>query len=218
MKRFWMSALGAIALSAAILATRPATTAPAKAPGDTTIPVGYVDVQKVLQDSPAAVNARKEAEALKGRLQEKLAQQQEFIFLTSAELQELSVLQEKPQAQTSDKEKARIAELQKKSQTAETELRGLQQKSGPSDTEKARMQELTNLRTQNMNRLQAAQQSAQEELDKKAGDLMDGLQGRILKAVEDVATEEKLPMVVDKQARLYGGRDITESVINKLKK
>ena len=77
MKRFWMPALGALALSAAILATRPAITAPAKAPGDTTISVGYVDVQKVLQDSPAAVNARKEAESLKTRLQEKLAQQQE---------------------------------------------------------------------------------------------------------------------------------------------
>jgi Skp family chaperone for outer membrane proteins len=218
MKRFWMPALGVVALSAAILATRPAITAPAKGQGDTTISVGYVDVQKVLQDSPAAVNARKEAEALKTRLQEKLAQQQEFIFLTSAELQELGALQDKAQAQTTDKEKARIAELQKKSQSAETELRTLQQKGTPSDTEKARMQELTTLRTQNMNRLQMAQQQAQEELDKKAGDLMDGLQNRILKAVEEVATDEKLPMVVDKQARLYGGRDITESVINKLKK
>jgi Skp family chaperone for outer membrane proteins len=218
MKRFWMPALGVVALSAAILATRPAITAPAKGQGDTTISVGYVDVQKVLQDSPAAVNARNEAEALKTRLQEKLAQRQEFIFLTNTELQELGTLQDKPQPQTTDKEKARIAELQKKSQSAEGELRGLQQKGSPSDTEKARMQELTTLRTQNMNRLQMAQQQAQEELDKKAGDLMDGLQNRILKAVEEVATDEKLPMVVDKQARLYGGRDITESVINKLKK
>jgi Skp family chaperone for outer membrane proteins len=69
-----------------------------------------------------------------------------------------------------------------------------------------------------MGRLQQSQQKAQDELDKKAGDLMEDLQGRILKAVEEVATDEKLSMVVDKQARLYGGRDITELVVTKLKK
>ena len=47
---------------------------------------------------------------------------------------------------------------------------------------------------------------------------MDALQARILKVVEEVATDEKLSMVVDKQARLYGGRDITELVVAKLKK
>ena len=47
---------------------------------------------------------------------------------------------------------------------------------------------------------------------------MEALQGRILKVVEAVATQEKLSMVVDKQARLYGGRDITALVVDKLKK
>jgi Skp family chaperone for outer membrane proteins len=216
MKRFWMPALSVVALSAAILATRPATTAPARGASDTTISVGYVDVQKVLQDSPAAVNARQKAEALKTQLQERLALQGNLLYLSEAEQEELKKLQEK--TQTSDKEKARIAELQKKSEGAEQELRALQQKSGATDAEKSRMSELTNLRRRNMDRLQGEQQKAQEELDKRAGELMEDLQSRILKAVEDVATQEKLAMVVDKQARLYGGRDITESVVSRLKK
>jgi Skp family chaperone for outer membrane proteins len=216
MKRIWVPALCAAALGAAILATRPAITAPARGAGDTTISVGYVDVQKVLQDSPAAVNARKQAEELKSKLQEDLAMQSDLIYLAEGEQEELKRLRAK--TQTSDKEKARIAELQKKSQAAEDELRGLQQKSSPSDTERARMSELNNLRTKNMRGLQVAQQTAQEELDKRAGALMEDLQNRILKAVETVATDEKLSMVVDKQARLYGGRDITELVVNRLKK
>jgi outer membrane protein len=216
MKQIWVPLLGIAALGAALFASRPAITAPAKGAGDTGISVGYVDVQKVLQDSPAAVNARKNAEGLKSRLQEQLAAQSTYIFLTESDQTELQGLQQK-ENQT-DKEKARIADLQKKSETAEVEYRALQQKSGASDAEKARLAELAGMRTRNMNRLQASQQKAQEELDKKAGDLMEDLQGRILKAVEEVATDQKLTMVVDKQARLYGGSDITELVVNKLKK
>jgi Skp family chaperone for outer membrane proteins len=217
MKRLWVPTLGVAALGFALLASRPATTAPAKGVGDTTISVGYVDVQKVLQDSPAAVNARKDAEALKTHLQEQLALMNDLVFLSEPEQTELKTLQDK--AQPNDKDKARVAELQKKSKAAEQEWFSLQQKNqNATDAEKTRLAELGNLRTQNMGRLQAAQQSAQEELDKKAGDLMDALQARILKVVEDVATDEKLSMVVDKQARLYGGRDITELVVAKLKK
>ena len=216
MKRFWLPALGAVILAGGILASRPAVTAPAKGAGDTDIPFGYVDVQKVLQDSPAAVNARKEAEALKSQLQGRLALQGELLYLTDAEQDELKALQDK--TQPSDKDKARIAELQKKSQAAEEEYRHLAQKTSPTDAEKSRLAELSNLRSRNTARLQEAQRIAQENLDKGAGDLMEALQGRILKVVEAVATQEKLSMVVDKQARLYGGRDITALVVDKLKK
>src|SRR6266851_6432621 len=152
MKRIWMPAMGAVVLASALLASRPAKTAPAKGAGDTSIAVGYVDVQKVLQDSPAAVNARKEAEGLKTHLQEQLALQSNLLFLSAGEQAELKTLQDK--LQPSDKEKARIAELQKKSQAAEEELRTLQQKSSPSDTEKSRMAELLSLHNQNQARLQ----------------------------------------------------------------
>jgi Skp family chaperone for outer membrane proteins len=215
MKRIWMPALGTLVLAGALVASRPATTAPAKAAGDTAISVGYVDVQKVLQDAPAAVKARKDAEDLKEKLQGQLALQQDLIFLADADQAELKSLQDK-QPKT-DKDKSRIADLQKKSQAAEEEWRSLQQNTQPTDAQKARLSELSNMRSRNTAALQAAQQKAQEDLDKRAGELMDGLQERILKVVEQVATDEKLAMVVDKQARLYGGRDITDLVVGKLK-
>ena len=217
MKRIWMPALSTLALAGALIAVRPATTAPAKGAGDTTISVGYVDVQKVLQDSPIAVKMRKDAEDFRTKLQDQLAQQQDLIFLTDADQAELKALQEKEQK--SDKDKARIVDLQKKSQAAEQELLALQQKpdTTATDAEKSRRAELFSLRQRNTAQLQANQQKAQEDLDRRATELMDGLQSRILKVVEQVATDEKLTMVVDKQARLYGGRDITELVVGKLK-
>jgi Skp family chaperone for outer membrane proteins len=218
MKQFWLPALGVVVLAGGILVGRPGTTAPAKGVGDTEISVGYVDVQKVLLDSPAAVEARKHAEDLKTQLQGQLALQGDLLFLSDAEQTELNGLEEKPQTSLSDKEKQRIAQLQKQSHDAEAELLALQQKSQPTDTEKSRMSDLSNMRSRNTTRLQKAQQSAQEDLDKQAGALMDQLQERILKVVEQVATQEKLAMVVDKQARLYGGRDITGLVVDKLKK
>src|SRR4051812_6105751 len=113
MKRIWMPALGTLALAVALVASRPAKTAPAKGAGDTVISVGYVDVQKVLQDSPAAVKARKDAEDLKTKLQGDLALQQDLIFLNDADQAELKGLQEKEPK--SDKDKGRIGDLQKKS-------------------------------------------------------------------------------------------------------
>src|SRR5262245_38746981 len=133
MKRIWMPALGTLALAGALFASRPATTAPAKGAGDTSISVGYVDVQKVLQDSPAAVKARKDAEDLKTKLQDQLALQSALIFLGDADQAELKTLQDKEQK--SDNDKARIATLQKKSQTAEDEWRSLQQVTQPTDAQ-----------------------------------------------------------------------------------
>jgi outer membrane protein len=61
-------------------------------------------------------------------------------------------------------------------------------------------------------------QARQDRLDQEGDKLMAGLQEKILKAVEDVAREQGLTMVVDKQARLFGGEDITKAVVGKLKK
>jgi hypothetical protein len=47
---------------------------------------------------------------------------------------------------------------------------------------------------------------------------MQTLQVRVLKSVEAAAIAEKLPLVLDKQARLYGGRDLTAQVIPRLRK
>ena len=46
----------------------------------------------------------------------------------------------------------------------------------------------------------------------------DDMQTQILKVVTEVAKAQNIEIVVDKQALLYGGRDITSLVVQKLPK
>jgi Skp family chaperone for outer membrane proteins len=205
-------ALAAIGLGIFFLTVRPADTAARAA----AVPLGYVDIKLVFQQAPAAQAAVKQAEQLKAQLQSELALKQDTVILTDAERAEMNSLLAKPTP--SDKEKARIGELRGKTAKLGEELRNLQQKPTPTDTEKARLQELTQLFSTAENKLHSDMDTLQGQLDQKGDELMSGLQDKILKAVEEVAKDQGLAMVVDKQARLFGGDDITSQVVGKLKK
>jgi Skp family chaperone for outer membrane proteins len=205
-------ALAAIGLGIFFLTVRPADTAARAA----AVPLGYVDIKLVFQQAPAAQAAVKQAEQLKAQLQSELALKQDTVILTDAERAEMNSLLAKPTP--SDKEKARIGELRGKTAKLGEELRNLQQKPTPTDTEKARLQELTQLFSTAENKLHSDMDTLQGQLDQKGDELMSSLQDKILKAVEEVAKDQGLAMVVDKQARLFGGDDITSQVVGKLKK
>lgn len=205
-------ALAAIGLGIFFLTVRPADTAARAA----AVPLGYVDIKLVFQQAPAAQAAVKQAEQLKAQLQSELALKQDTLILTDVERTEMNSLLAKPTP--SDKEKARIGELRGKTAKLDEELRGLRQKPTPTETEKARLQELTQLFSTAENKLRTDMETLQGQLDQKGDELMSGLQDKILKAVEEVAKDQGLAMVVDKQARLFGGDDITSQVVGKLKK
>ena len=61
-----------------------------------------------------------------------------------------------------------------------------------------------------------AMQQAQMELQKKEQELMAGIEKKI-DAVKQVAEAKGLSVVIDKSAVVYGGQDITDDVIKKLK-
>ncbi len=62
-----------------------------------------------------------------------------------------------------------------------------------------------------------AMQQAQRELQKKEQELMAGIEKKIDDAVKQVAEAKGLSVVIDKSAVVYGGQDITDDVIKKLK-
>jgi Skp family chaperone for outer membrane proteins len=190
--------------------------ASAAAPKSTGVAVGYVDLKSIFTDAPVAQAAVKRAEELKGQLQGELALMQDTVALSEEEQKELRTLLGKQNA--TDKEKARIAELRGKTGKLDEELVQLQQKPTPTEAEKARMQELTQLFSRARTKLRQEMDARQTRLDQEGDKLMHSLQEKILKAVEDVAREQGLSMVVDKQARLFGGEDITRAVVGKLKK
>jgi Skp family chaperone for outer membrane proteins len=211
-KSLW-PALALAGLGAILLTVRPADTASSR---NAAVPLGYVDIQLVFQQAPAAQEVKKQGEQLKAQFQEKLALKNDTLGLTEAERTELNTLLAK--ASPSDQEKARIALLRGKTAKLDEELRNLRQKPTPTDVEKARLQELTQLLSSAENKLRSEVETLQGQLDQKGDELMSGLQDKILKAVEDVAKDQGLAMVVDKQARLFGGVDITSQVVGKLKK
>jgi Skp family chaperone for outer membrane proteins len=210
------SALAIAVLGVGLLAARPSVTTAAPRSATANLPLGFVDIKKVFSDAPAAQAAVRQAEQLKGQLQSELTLMQETLALTEAEQKQLRELMAKKNP--SDADKAKITELRGRTAKLAEEQRTLQQKTNASDADKARMKELTDLFMAAETRLQSEMESRQTQLNQKGDELMGMLQEKILKAVEDTAREQGLSMVVDKQARLFGGVDITSGVVNKLKK
>ena len=60
-------------------------------------------------------------------------------------------------------------------------------------------------------------QEAQMELQKKEPTLLTGIQGKVDEAVKQTAEAKGLSVVLAKEAVVYGGQDITDDVIKKLK-
>jgi Skp family chaperone for outer membrane proteins len=211
-KSLW-PALAVAGLGAMLLAVRPAGTASSR---NAAVPLGYVDIQTVSQQAPAAQEVKKQIEQLRAQLQNELELKKEMLGLTEAERTELNTLLAKPTP--SDKEKARLAELRGKTAKLDEELRDLRQRPAPGATEKARLQELTQLFSSAETKLGTNKETLQDQLDQKREELLDGLQDKLLKAVEEVARDRGLAMVFDKQALLFGGEDITSQVVARLKK
>lgn len=62
-----------------------------------------------------------------------------------------------------------------------------------------------------------AMQQAQMELQQKEQNLIEGIQKKVDEAVKQVAEAKGLSVVLDKNAVIYGGQEITDDVIKKLK-
>jgi Skp family chaperone for outer membrane proteins len=160
--------------------------------------------------------AVRQAEQLKSQLQGELTLMQETLALPEAEQKQLRELMEKKNP--TDADKAKITELRGRTARLAEEQRSLQTKANASEAERARLKELTDLFMSAETRLQSEMENRQTQLNQKGDELMNSLQEKILKAVEESAREQGLSMVVDKQARLFGGVDITSNVVGKLKK
>ena len=55
-----------------------------------------------------------------------------------------------------------------------------------------------------------------EMLRKLEAEVLEDMQGQVLKKVAEVADSKGLTMVIDRQAILYGGQDLTPDVLKKL--
>lgn len=81
-------------------------------------------------------------------------------------------------------------------------------------------QEKFNAETANMNDQQKQEyyQQTMQRLQQQHSDLMDPVRKQIEDAVKQVADAQGLSVVIQKDAVVYGGKDITQDVIKKLNK
>jgi outer membrane protein len=135
-------------------------------------------------------------------------------LLSAEELNELFLLLGKPNQ--TDKDKERIKELQDQEKALDAELKDLQAKKEPNNQEKARQKELQDRQASADDAVQKLLEQAKAQFDEKNKALTQEVRNDILKAIEDVSKQKNLTMVLDKNALLYGGVDITQLVIDKL--
>jgi len=181
--------------------------------------VGFVDLSVVtdqIKTTPAWNVLVKKATDEQAKYKDEFAGLLKTRYLTEPERTSLQNLRAKPKL--SDAEKAQADALEKKSDDLDKEYNMLAQVEKPSDEQNKRREALTKLREDALASLQEQKDRRQQSLDKMQADMLEEMQSRILKVVEGVAKDRNIVMVVDRQAILFGGQDLTQDVVKRLPK
>jgi Skp family chaperone for outer membrane proteins len=203
--------------------------------------IGYVDMQRVLNEFTHADEAQKQLQDYANSLQEVVNRHVSNYMLTSQERDELKQLIAKPNL--TDSEKKRLQELETLASDRQKELQNLENLQNPTDTQKQRLNELQTLRQTASKDIDAVVQEYNNQLNQKRqeilGKLDQDIRARLQKlgisikenedlgpyidqairrAIEQVAKANNISLVLSNQVVLYGGVDITDKVIQGLTK
>jgi Skp family chaperone for outer membrane proteins len=214
-----LSGLG-ITLAGLLLAgalAAPAGAAPKKVEGSGP---AYVDINRLLNEyRKTSVFAKFQQ---KVRDQAKLfSDEMELLsqlrYCTEAEKKEALSLKAKG-GNASSKEKARLEELLKKSDAVDSEASMLSQKPQPTDAETLRIQELSRMRSEALQTLAKEESERREQMRQLESDMFDEVDADLRKLVEKFAKDQKLEVLYERRAVLFGGTDLTDELIKKLPK
>ncbi len=207
-------------VAAAVLGGLVATALPGNAQknkGKADPALGYVDLAKVTDQVKQTQEWQvlvRQYEDMQTKLQEEIEALNRTRYLTKAELEELKTLRAKKTV--SDGEKKRIEDLEKQSDVLDREFSTLAGTERLSDDQQKRLGELDKLRKTGITVLQDEANRRREQLAQLQGKVLDEMQGKILKKVEEVADNKDLVLILDRQAVLFGGQDLTPDVLRKL--
>ena len=181
--------------------------------------IGFVDLNQISEEVKKTASWQKmvqRATETRTKYSTELDDMVQRRHLSDAEMKELAELQAKPKP--TDAEKERVTKLLRKSDDMDKEFNDLANTSPLTPQQTTRMQELSEFRNKAGQKIQAARSEREEKLQEMEAKMLGELQTKILKVVSDTAKSQSLEVVVDKQALLYGGRDITATVITKMPK
>jgi outer membrane protein len=180
-------------------------------------PVGFVDLGRVtdqIKKTPTWQVETKKFEDERNRLQDEIANLTKIRYLTDAEKVELSNLRAK--SKPTDAEKAKIGELEGRSEKLDKDFQMLASVEKPTPEQDARIKEIAKIREQAIGKLQDEAEQRSLKLREMEGKVLEAMQDKIIQIVSDISENKNVTMVMDRQAVLYGGQDLTEDVLKKL--
>jgi len=201
-----------LAALAAVTALGPAGSAAENPPK-----IGVLDMQKILSDAPRVKQYMEDYDKMRQQLDQNLEIRILNLMLDDSQVTELIELKQKGAAAT-DKDKARIAELEKIERDRDAEFKKLQSTQQPNDTEKARLKELQDMEAKAKTTGKALEEDYISRLQTKRKELSDKADADVQEAVNKVVEAKGLTLVLVKDAVKFGGTDITDLVIDKLER
>jgi len=199
---------------AAVLAMAMAGALPAWAGAVEMPKFGVVDMDRVADEYRQMRELNQQFQDFQRDQERQLQEKHKTRLLTEAERQEYSDLS--LTAAPTDANKKRIQELEALSGTREQRLLELRQKKERTAEEEAEVTQWGGLYEKNMMEMASLQAELQASRVAKYEELSKVVAENVTNAVKSVAEEQKLALVVRKDAVLYGGTDITETVLAKL--
>lgn len=177
--------------------------------------IGVVDIERVGREAAPYKAASDEIRKLQDSLNENLKEAARYTYLAVNETNELiGILDAKEPNAT---QKARLAELKKTAEDREKRFGELAQTQNPTPEQKKELQDLVQMRNDRERVLAELKQRYEQELAKKFEEIDDRLGKAVRDAIQEIAKQKNLAVVLAKQAVFVGGVDITDDVIKKLK-
>ena len=178
------------------------------------IPMGYVDLDALLEGYQKYQKANKEFEEYQNMGRQRILARR---FLTWDEWKQLDLLEERVEKgeKLKEAEQNELARLGKLSEERETRLKELQGIREPTDDQKRERQELESLEKGNSSRLQQLGQDLARKGNEKFSKVLNELQDNVRKAIAEVAKNKSLKFVIDKKKLLWAdpALEITNDIL-----
>ena len=178
--------------------------------------IGVVEMEKVWKDYELSKKYSADFEALRAKKKAQLDRWDRNRLLTEVQLRELDTLYDK--AGPTDGDKARIKAIEDDATKLDAEMKDLQAKKEPTVDDKKRLDELNARSAKTDETLRKMAEQADTELADINAKWSKEVKDNITAAIQKIAEQKGIPLVLDKTAVLFGGTDLTTPVVDYLNK
>lgn len=184
-----------------------------------TATVGWVDAQAASATWTMHQDRLKQLEDFAGKLQNRLDERmRRYPLLMPEEWDALVTLMDRVEAGSplTNDQQAQYRRLQELSDERDRRLAELQGTTSPTEEQSQERRELQTMKQQALDLSRDLERRYSEQILQRRRDVVAEIEAEFRKAVQQVAQQEGLTMVLDKSAVVYGGTDVTPKVVEVL--